>query len=78
MFFHILTLEDGTDTLSQNIGNQSTYAVQQTRRGKDRNCIAVQARSLATCRVLCVVIWRLLFSRSSQLLLLVLFFPILK
>jgi len=64
-FFHILTLEGGTNMLSQNIGNQSTYAVQQTRRGKDHNCIAVQAGGLAICRILCVFIWRLLFNKSS-------------
>jgi len=50
--FDILTLEGGTNTLSQNIGNQSTYAVQQPRIGKDRNCIAVQATNLAIWRVL--------------------------
>ena len=38
--------------LSQNIGNQSTYVVQQTRVGKDCNCIAVQATNLAIWRVL--------------------------
>jgi len=42
----------GTNTLSQNIGNQSTYAVQQTRIGKGCNCIAVQATNLAIWRVL--------------------------
>jgi hypothetical protein len=30
----ILTLEDGTDMLSQNVGNKPTYAAQQTTRVK--------------------------------------------
>ena len=51
-FFDILTLEGGTNSLSQNIGNQSTYALQQTRIGKDLNSIAVQATYLAIWRVL--------------------------
>jgi hypothetical protein len=44
----ILILEDGTDTLSRNAGNTSTYAAEQPRRAKTLVCVYLIATNVNT------------------------------